>query len=248
MTLRAAGLRFRYQPQTPLIEEVSLSFSRGERVALVGPNGSGKSTLLRLLAGLLTPQSGELRFAEQPLATMSARARAREWAFVGPELKTRHDLTLNELLAFGRAPHLGLLGRLGAADEAALARARALLGLEPLKERRLSSLSSGEARRAGLGLALVGEAPLLLLDEPLAHLDLRHALDLLALFKRLSEEEHLGILAAMHDLDWVAASFTRVLVLQEGRLLADGPPETVFTPATAWRGFRRRGTAFTGSR
>lgn len=241
MALRAEHLHFSYRPQVPLIADVSLSLARGERTALVGPNGSGKSTLLRLLAGLLSPQQGGVFFEERPLAAIGARERALHWSFVGPQLEAPAGLTLDELLAFGRAPHLGLLGRSGPSDSAAIARARALLNLEPLKDRPLSSLSSGETRRAALGLALVGEAPLLLLDEPTAHLDLRHALDLLALFTRLCEEEGMGVLAAMHDLDWVVACFTRVLVLQEGRLVAQGKPGEVFTPELLWDVFGVKG-------
>jgi iron complex transport system ATP-binding protein len=133
------------------------------------------------------------------------------------------------LVELGRAPHLGWLAAPGAADARAVADALGAMDLAELAERPVAHLSGGEQQRVLLAQALAQDAPLLLLDEPTAHLDIRHQLDLLGRVRRLADHGR-TVLAAIHDLELAARFADRLLVLDSGRLVADGPPESVLTP------------------
>ncbi|HEX8387170.1 MAG TPA: ABC transporter ATP-binding protein [Rubricoccaceae bacterium] len=208
---------------------VTVAVAAGEAVALVGPNGAGKTTLLRALAGLL-PHSGTLDLHGRPVRAWDARARAREVALVRQQTALAVDFTVAEVVALGRAPHVGWTDRLGPADRAAVDAALAATDLTAFAGRSVRRLSGGEQQRVLLAQALAQDTPALLLDEPTAHLDVRHQLDLLARVRALADAGR-TVVAALHDLDRAAAFAGRLLVLDAGRLVADGPPGTVLTPA-----------------
>ena len=227
--LEAVALRFAYGGRT-VLHDLSLRVASGEFVGLLGPNGSGKSTLLRLLAGLLRPAAGEVRFAGRPVSEYSRRELARRVAVVAQEPVLPEGFTVAELVLLGRTPHLRAFQPEGPADFAAARRALAVVDCLDLAERRLGELSGGERQRAALARALAQEPELLLLDEPTTHLDLAHQQAMLAALARLNCEAGLTVLAIFHDLNLAAASCARLVVLREGRLVADGPPESVITP------------------
>ena len=208
---------------------VTFAVAAGEAVALVGPNGAGKTTLLRALAGLV-PHTGAARLGGEAVRTMDPRARARRVALVRQQPALGVDFTVRELVALGRAPHAGWAARLGPADLAAVDAALAAADLTGLAERSVRRLSGGEQQRVGLAQALAQDTPALLLDEPTAHLDVRHQIDLLARARALADSGR-TVVAALHDLDRAAAFAGRMLVLHAGRLVADGPPADVLTAA-----------------
>ena len=209
-----------------ILREVPLSVDAGELVAVVGPNGAGKSSLLRAVAGLI-PAEGTVELAGRPVQAWPPRERARRVALVRQATGLEAAFTIRELVELGRAPHLGWLARLGPADLGAVEDALGAMGLGALAARDVRTLSGGEQQRALLAQALAQDPAVLLLDEPTAHLDVRHALDLLL---RVSRERARAVVLAIHDLELAARFANRVAVLDGGRLVADGPPPDVLTP------------------
>lgn len=214
---------------TEILRDVSLVVSEGELVALVGPNGAGKSTLLRALAGLV-PSTGRAELMGRSVTAWPARNRAQRVALVRQATDLSAAFSVCELVELGRAPHVGWLSPLGATDHAAVDAALAAMGLDALAERDVTTLSGGEQQRALLAQALAQNPAVLLLDEPTAHLDVRHQLDLLARVRRQSRDGR-AVVLALHDLGLAARFADRLLVLSDGRLVADGPPDAVLTPA-----------------
>ena len=212
----------------PVVREVTATVEVGEWVALLGPNGAGKTSLLRAIAGLL-PCHGVVSLNDVPAATLGRRERARLLALVPQEPETPPWLTVGEYVLMGRTPHLGPLAREGAADREAASRALARLDLEALAERTLGTLSGGERQRVVVARALAQEAPIVLLDEPTAALDIGHQQHALELLDALRASEGLTLVAAMHDLTLAAQYADRVLLLDEGRVVAEGAPVDVLT-------------------
>ena len=215
--------------ERPVLRDVSFAVGEGERVALVGPNGAGKTTLLRAVAGLL-PHGGALELRGRAVRAWSARERAREVALVRQQTDLAVDFTVREVVGLGRAPHLGWLAPLGAGDRARVAEALAAVDLADLADRPVTRLSGGERQRVALAQALAQDAPLLLLDEPTAHLDVRHQLEHVARVRALGRAGR-TVVAAVHDLELAARFASRLWVLDRGRLVADGPPADVLRPA-----------------
>jgi iron complex transport system ATP-binding protein len=213
----------------PVLCDVSLALGRGEMVALLGRNGAGKSTLLRLLSGVLTPSRGTVCLDGVPLARLGHRQVARRQAVVPQEVHVPFAFTVREVVALGRTAHVPFLHGESARDRHAVERALRLLALEPLAARPYNSLSAGERQRAVLAMALAQEPRVLLLDEPTVHLDLAHQLSVLELVRGQNRSEGLAVLAAIHDLNLATLLFDRLVLLKDGHIIADGPPEAVVT-------------------
>lgn len=226
--LRTAALHAGYGTRE-VLHGIDLSLSGGERVALVGPNGSGKTTLLRALAGTLRPSSGTVELDGMPLAALATRARARRIAVVPQTFSTPFAFTAREVAALGRTPYVDAFGRPSAADRAAVETALARTGCSDIAERPLAELSGGERQRAVLAMALAQEGDVLLLDEPTVHLDPGHQRSILELVGRLARERGILVVAVLHDLNLASALADRVVVMREGRVVADGSPATVLT-------------------
>jgi iron complex transport system ATP-binding protein len=214
---------------------VTASLRPGEVTAICGPNGAGKSTLLACLAGLLRPDMGNVVLAGEPIAALPARARARALGYLpqGPEVAW--DITVEVLVALGRLPWQGApLHRSHAspaADAAAVETAIAAMDLGELRHRPVSRLSGGERSRVLVARVLAGQPRWVVADEPLANLDLAHAATLVA---RLREQARtgVGVVLVLHDLATAMNHADRVLVLNRGELVADGPPHKALTEAT----------------
>ncbi len=207
-----------------LVRGVSLSLHEGEKVALVGPNGSGKTTLLRLLTGVLPPTQGAIEVRGKPLRAYRRKALARELAYLPQDTPLMFELTVGEVVAQGcyALDHLPW-----AEKQKAVHSAMALTEIRHLEHRALPTLSGGERQRVFIARAMAQGAPILLLDEPTTALDIRHALDVLELMEHLSRQG-VTLVAAMHDLEAAARHFDRVIVLEKGAVLTDGPPQQVF--------------------
>ncbi len=219
-----------------VVRHVSLSVSASERLALVGPNAAGKSTLLSAIAGLLPVASGDIRLAGASLSTFSSREIARSVAFVVALQEGAPKLSVRESTELGRYPHTGPFEDLSLKDHEAVARAIAETSLHDLVDRTLGSLSAGERQRALIARALAQEPKLLLLDEPSAHLDVGHGLDLFALLTTIASRG-VTIVAVIHDLVAAAQWATRMVVMHEGRIVDDGPPQTVMKGEPLGRAF-----------
>ena len=212
----------------PVVRDVEAVVERGEWVALIGPNGAGKTTLLRAIAGLVR-HDGEVSLLGRAAASLDRRERARAVAGVPQAPETPPWLTVAEYVLMGRTPHLGPLARESADDRDVAARALELLELEALAERPLGTLSGGERQRAVVARAIAQEASIVLLDEPTAALDIGHQQHALELLDGLRAHEGLTLVAAMHDLTLAAQYADRVLLLADGRIVAEGAPAEVLT-------------------
>lgn len=209
-----------------LLDGVSLALRPGELVLLAGRNGAGKTTLLRTLVGAILPHRGRIELEGRPLAEWPGRARARQLAFVPQGVDTPFEFTGRELVTMGRHPHRGRGEALRPDDVAAIERALAMVDAAVFADRRVTTLSGGEQRRIAVARALATEAPLLLLDEPTNNLDLEHALQLVAMLRRFAAAGRAALVAS-HDLNLVAPHCDRVVLLHQGRVFADGPPQQV---------------------
>lgn len=229
--IEARDLVFRHHgAKTLLFDRLSLFFPAGTFSGVIGPNGSGKTTLLRLLAGLLRPETGGVFLDGQPMAALPPRQRARSLAVVLQEPVLLFNFSVLEIALMGRAPHLGLWGLEQADDYAAARRALDEVDLRGCEDRPVQELSSGERQRAFLARALAQEPRGLLLDEPTAFLDLKHALELYEILRRLNRSRGLTVVTVSHDLSLAARYASRLVLLDRGRIAADGPPAEVVTP------------------
>jgi iron complex transport system ATP-binding protein len=212
----------------PVVDGVDLSVADGEWLALIGPNGAGKTTVLRSVARLV-PYSGSIRLAGRPTEAMHRTELSRLLAVVPQEPSTPPWMTVGEYVLLGRTPHLGRFAREGRRDREAAARALARLDLLGYQERLLGTLSGGEKQRVVVARALAQEARIVLLDEPTAALDIGHQQQALDLLDLLRGESDLTLVAAMHDLTLAAQYVDRMVLLDRGRVVADGAPADVLT-------------------
>lgn len=235
--LEAASISLRMGAKT-VLDEVSLSFSGGETVALVGPNGAGKSTLLRVLSGELKPQSGQVRLRGRALSSYRPPLLARHRAVLSQRVNVAFPFTVAEIA------RMGVGDRRDAAVEALIEALLAEVGLNGLAARVLTSLSGGEQQRVQFARVLAqhacGQADdgagMLLLDEPTAGVDLRHQLAMLDALRRRAERGAL-VIATLHDLNLAALFAERVIVLDRGRIDCDGRAEETITDVMLKRVF-----------
>ena len=226
-TLEKAGFRL---PEKTLLHAIDMRFEGAGVHGLIGHNGSGKSTLLKLLAGQLSPTSGRVCFEGRPIGQWDRRRFARRVAYLPQQLPPSEHLTVQELVRFGRYPWLGLLGRAGARDEAEVERALTLTRTQAYRHRRVDTLSGGERQRVWLAMLLAQNSQFLLLDEPLAALDIAHQIEVLELIRRLSRELGLGIMLVLHDINLAARYCDRLVALHGGRAIAAGTPGDIMSP------------------
>ena len=229
MSLRLADVRWSVAGAT-ILDGVTAEAPGGRLTGLLGPNGAGKSTLLRVLAGVLAPDAGAATLDGADLLAVPRRERARRVALVEQEATAVVPLTVREAVEVGRTPHLSRWGGLADRDRRAVDDALAAAGVAGLADRALGTLSGGERQRAHLARALAQEPRLLLLDEPTNHLDVHARLELLALLRRLTAAD-VTVVAALHDLNLAAAACDHVVLLDAGRVVAEGPVEEVLVPA-----------------
>jgi iron complex transport system ATP-binding protein len=212
------------------LRRVSLSLAAGELLGVVGPNGSGKTTLIRAITRLVRPLAGDIRLDGKEVGRLSQRELAR-WAAVVPQNPyLPAAFTVLEVALMGRTPHLGLLQSEGRADLAVVRRALEQTDTWHLASRRVGELSGGERQRVVVARALAQETPLLLLDEPTAHLDVGHQAAVLDLMKELCRREGKAVLAAIHDLSLAGQYCDRLVMLSGGRIVGEGEPDQVLSP------------------
>lgn len=225
----ANGVTFRYAHGTrDAVADVDLIVTQGEIVAMLGPNGSGKSTLLRLLLGALEPDGGRVRLFDRDVQGWPREEIAREVGVVTQAEEVAFPLTVRELVAMGRYPHLGPWRREGPLDHAAIERALDRCGLADLTQRSVLELSGGERQRARVARALAQEPRTLLLDEPTASLDIAHEMSLFELLTEL-RADGVTVVIVTHNLNVAARYADRLVLLDTGRVAAAGAPGQVLT-------------------
>ncbi|GAA4750148.1 ABC transporter ATP-binding protein [Gordonia phosphorivorans] len=216
-----------------VVDAVDLTVTQGEWVSMIGPNGAGKTTLLHALAGLLpagTSVEGEVTVAGRRIGRSKRREIARMIAIMPQRPVVPDGVTVRELIALGRTPHVPRFGVEGPRDRKVVADVVDRLGLGPLADRVASTLSGGELQRAVLGRALAQQPKVLLLDEPTSALDIGRQQQVLDLVEHMRRDDGITVVAAMHDLSLAAVYGERMILLSDGRALADGSPTEVLNP------------------
>lgn len=212
---------------SPVLSEVTLSIPRGTVTAIIGPNGSGKSTLLRTLARLLRPETDSVLLDGAAIAKMSPGQVARQIATLPQSPGAVPGMTVQELVEQGRYPHIGPLRMRTDKDRAAVERALELTSSYRFRHRLLDSLSGGERHRVWIALALAQEPRILLLDEPTTFLDINHQIQVLNLIRALNREHGMTVVMVLHDLNQASQYAGRLVVLDGGRVVEEGPPASV---------------------
>ncbi len=230
MILQARNIAYT-RDETPILTGVDFTVASGECIGLVGPNGAGKSTLLKVIGGLWGGASGDIHLCERTLTTYTSREIARIVAHVPQFTQIAFAFTVREIVMMGRSPHLGRFQIETAHDRAIADDAMQMTHISHLADRFVQTLSGGELQRVMIARALAQEPRLLLLDEPTNNLDIKHQLGLLQLVQSLAHDNGLGVVAAIHDLGMAARFCDRIVVIHQGRIIADGEPQAVLTPA-----------------
>jgi iron complex transport system ATP-binding protein len=231
-SFEARGVSFSYPAAArPAVRAVDAIIEPATFVAVLGPNGSGKSTLLRLLLGALKPLDGTVSFRGRNLDAWPREELARHIGVVTQAEEIAFPLTVRELVAMGRYPHLGPWRRPSPADRAAIQRALEWCGVDDLADRGVSTLSGGERQRARLARALAQEARTLVLDEPTAALDMAHEMTLFEMLARLADSG-VTVVAVTHNINVAARYARRLILLDQGRITADGSPADVLMKET----------------
>jgi iron complex transport system ATP-binding protein len=215
---------------TTLLHPLTLDIGMQGVTGIIGQNGSGKSTLLRLLARQQAPSGGAIRYNGRDVVDWPDRAFARAVAYLPQNVPVTTRLTVRELVAFGRYPWHGAFRRFGEGDALKVEEALHLTGMVGLADRFLETLSGGERQRAWLAMLVAQEAQLLLLDEPIAALDVGHQIEVLGLLRQLSETHRVASVVVIHEINMAARFCDRIIALRQGRLVADATPDELLTP------------------
>lgn len=215
----------------PILENVSLSVEPGELVSILGHNGSGKTTLLRCISGYLKPAAGAVRINGAPVAGLSANELAKRMALVPQNPVMEFDFTVRDIVLMGRNPHIGRFSNETEADYRAADAALARTGMAEFAERSVLTLSGGEWQRTIIARAICQKSDIMLLDEPVASLDVKHQIEILRLVRSLCRENGVCALCVMHDVNLSAHYSDQLLLLKAGRTLASGAPRDVITAA-----------------
>ncbi|MEW6085766.1 MAG: heme ABC transporter ATP-binding protein [Chloroflexota bacterium] len=226
--LKVTGLSVRYGARV-VLENISLNVAGGKMLALIGPNGTGKSTFIKAVSGVIPAQRGKIQVNGQDVTRLSPLQRARLMAVIPQAAALPPAFTVWQTVLMGRTPHLNFLGQPSQKDEEIARRSLERVNALDLAKRRVGELSGGEAQRILMARALAQSAPLLLMDEPTAHLDLKYQLNILSLASSLAHKDGFAVLIVLHDLNLAAQYADRVALLAEGRLQAIGTPEQTIT-------------------
>lgn len=224
---QALSCAYAINGRRPVLHDVDLVLHPGELVGLIGPNGAGKTTLLRALARLLPAQSGQVLLTGHNIWQFSIRQVAQQIARVPQSANTAWPYTVEHIVRMGRHPHRSWLALFNSQDARIVEQALARLNLLPLRHRPLNTLSGGEQQRVLIARALAQQPTILLLDEPIANLDISHQHQALILIRELVQEYQLAALMALHDLSLAARYCNRLILLNEGRIVAEGSPAYV---------------------
>jgi iron complex transport system ATP-binding protein len=212
-----------------IVDGASLSLASGELVGLIGPNGAGKSTLLKAIIGIRERAAGSVTIDGKDFDAMPSLQRARNVAFLPQERRVEWRLPVHDIVMLGRYPHQSGFGGPTDADKAAVARALEAVDCTGIEDRPVAVLSGGERTRVLLARALAVEAPLLMVDEPIAALDPYHQLHVMEILRERAKAGT-GVLAVIHDLSLAMRFMDRLVLLDEGAVAADGAPDAVLTP------------------
>lgn len=227
-TLEAASISHSFS-HNEVLKEIDLKLQEGRIYSIIGPNGSGKSTLLHVLSRQLKPDSGQVYWKQEDLYRLSPKKVAQELALLA-QVNDLMDLTVEQLISYGRTPHKSMFQRLDQGDQEIIDEAIQLTKLEALRKRNVSSLSGGERQRAWIALCLAQQPKILFLDEPTTYLDVAHQLDVLEIVSQLQKSRQVTVVMVLHDLNHAAVYSDEVIVVKEGQIYGQGTPKEVMKP------------------
>ena len=228
--LRGEALTLAYGKKT-IAESLNVTIPDGHFTAIIGPNGCGKSTLLRTLSRLMTPVHGHVYLDGEEIQRYASKEVARRIGLLAQNATTPGDISVQELVARGRYPHQPLFTRWRQEDEDAVQRAMQATGIVNLASQSVDTLSGGQRQRAWIAMVLAQDTSIMLLDEPTTWLDISHQIDLLELLSELNRERGYTLAAVLHDLNQACRYATHLIALREGKIVAEGAPKEIVTPA-----------------
>jgi iron complex transport system ATP-binding protein len=219
--LELDSVSFSYDRAHNFIENLALGIGEADFIGLLGANGSGKSTILKLLAGILKPSGGNVNLWDKPIASLRHKDRAKLLSYLPQVLDMRVPFGVGELASMGLYPY-------DTPPELTVAEALGMVGLSEKRDTLITNLSGGERRRAYIAMTLLQGAGILLLDEPLANLDIKFQVEIIRLLRELNSTRKISIVMALHDVN-LAFQFDNIILIKEGRVIGTGAPEDVLT-------------------
>lgn len=225
------NIKFAYSKESAkfALKDVNFSIEEGDFLSILGPNGSGKSTIIKMITGFLNPQHGQIKLCGEPLNKYKPKDLAKRIAYVPQLPVSTYPFSVYEIIAMGRYPYLNMSGFEKESDRKKISEIIELLELNDVAKKGINEISGGEAQRTFIARALAQEPEILLLDEPNAHLDIKHQLSIFNLLKRLNDEKRLTIITVMHDLNLARFYSHKVLMLKEGSVYLIGDTRSVIT-------------------
>lgn len=245
LTTQHLSIGYSKKGKTNVIQsELNLDLEAGELVCLIGPNGSGKSTLLRSLAGLQKSLSGNVRIKEKDLTKLSQHEKALQLALVLTDRVEIENATVYDVVSFGRHPHSGWWGNVSEEDEQHILEAIQMVHLDGKMHQNINELSDGERQRAMIAKALAQDTPIIMLDEPTAHLDLPNRVEIMLLLHRLAHKTQKGILLSTHELDLALQAADRIWLMSADKGIECGVPEDLVFDGSFNRAFENKSYFF----
>ena len=227
--LRIEDLSLSYGDK-PVVQNLSLRVKKGQVVSIIGPNASGKSTVLKSIAGIIKPVSGKIFIEEKDISKMDSKKLAQKVSILLQQNKNPDDMSIEELVYFGRYPHKKWFEGFEASDKKIIEEAMKLTNTFALRDKTLETLSGGERQRAWIAMALAQEPDILLFDEPTTYLDMAHQIEFLELVNRLNKETGVTVVLVLHDLNQAARYGNYLFAMKGGKIFAQGSPEDVLNP------------------
>ena len=227
--LRIEDLSLSYGDK-PVVQNLNLRVKKGQVVSIIGPNASGKSSILKSIAGIIKPVSGKIFIEEKDISKMDSKKLAQKVSILLQQNKTLDDMSIEELVYFGRYPHKKWFEGFEASDKKIIEEVMKFTNTFALRDKTLETLSGGERQRAWIAMALAQEPDILLFDEPTTYLDLAHQIEFLELVNRLNKETGVTVVLVLHDLNQAARYGNYLFAMKEGKIFAQGSPEEVLNP------------------
>ncbi len=213
----------------PIVNNIDVSIKKGQILSLIGPNGSGKSTILKSITKQLKVIDGVVFLSGSPINDINSRDMARRAAVVLTERPKPELMTCGDVVAVGRYPYTGMLGILSASDKEKINEALCLVNALDLKDRCFSEVSDGQLQRIMLARAICQEPEIIILDEPVSFLDIRYAVEILDILRRMASERGVTVIMSLHELNYAKRVSDRVMCVKDGYMLHLDTPEAVFT-------------------
>lgn len=231
--IELSNISFSYKQSAQIpnfsLEDINLLVNKGDFISILGPNGCGKSTLLKLIARLLKPREGKISFSDVEYEKIPIKSFTKKLAFVPQITYSIYPFSVFEVVMMGRTPYLNLMGFERGEDIAVVEKTLEKVGISHLMNKGINEISGGEAQRAFIARALVQKPETILLDEPNAHLDIEHQMEIFNLLKFLNENENLTVIAVSHDLNLVGLFSERAVLMKNGKILLDSDKKSILT-------------------